>query len=123
MIDALGFESAHVAGVSVGGGLALELARCRPTIPRSLVLAGAYAGWAGSLPPEVVQERLQQVLRLAGEPPERFVEAVASSMFSASVPTEIAEGFAANIARFHPEGLRTMARAFAEADPSGRACP
>ncbi|MCL7412208.1 MAG: alpha/beta hydrolase [ANME-2 cluster archaeon] len=52
----------HVLGLSFGGGLALELYRRYPAIPRSLILASAYAGWAGSLPPEVVEERLQQGL-------------------------------------------------------------
>ncbi len=61
-VDALGLGRTHVAGLSFGGGLALELYRRNPTTPASLVLAGAYAGWAGSLPPEVVEERLRQVL-------------------------------------------------------------
>lgn len=113
---ALGFRRAHVAGLSFGGGLALEFYRRHPTIPSSLILAGAYAGWAGSLPPDVVEARLEQVLQLADLPAGRFVDAVISSMFSASVPEEVAEGFAANIAQFHPSGLRTMARAFAQAD-------
>jgi hypothetical protein len=33
-------------------------------MPMTLVLAGAYAGWAGSLPPNVVEQRLKQSLRL-----------------------------------------------------------
>jgi pimeloyl-ACP methyl ester carboxylesterase len=46
----------HVGGLSRGGGLALELYRRHPQVPRSLVLASAYAGWAGSLPPEVARD-------------------------------------------------------------------
>jgi len=49
-IDALGLERPHVAGLSFGAGLALELYRRHPRLPRSLLLASAYAGWAGSLP-------------------------------------------------------------------------
>jgi pimeloyl-ACP methyl ester carboxylesterase len=41
-----------VAGLSFGGILALALYRRHPAVPRSLVLASAYAGWGGSLPPE-----------------------------------------------------------------------
>jgi pimeloyl-ACP methyl ester carboxylesterase len=52
-IDALGLERPHVAGLSFGGGLALELYRRHPSLPRTLVLASAYAGWAGSLPAEL----------------------------------------------------------------------
>jgi len=115
-VDALGLGRTHVAGLSFGGGLALELYRRHPTIPASLVLAGAYAGWAGSLPPEVVEERLRQVLQLADLPPDRFVRAVIPTMFSASASAEIVGGFAANVSELHPSGLRAMARSFAEAD-------
>ena len=118
-VDALGLGRAHVLGLSFGGSLALELSRRHATIPRSLILAGAYAGWAGSLPPEEVETRLQQVLRLTELPPETFVETVLSSMFSPSVSPEIVVAYASNIARFHPAGLRTMARAIAEADLRG----
>jgi pimeloyl-ACP methyl ester carboxylesterase len=113
---ALGLGTAHVLGLSFGGGLALEFYRRHPEVPRSLILAGAYAGWAGSLRPEEVEMRLQQVLRLADLPPETFVGTVLSSMFSPSASREVVDAFAANVARFHPAGLRTMARAIAEAD-------
>jgi len=49
-ITELGLERPHVAGLSFGGALAIELARRHPTIPRTLILVSAYAGWAGSLP-------------------------------------------------------------------------
>ena len=64
-VDALGLVRPHVAGLSFGGALALELYRRHRANPRSLVLAGAYAGWAGSLPPEVAEERLRLSLRSA----------------------------------------------------------
>jgi pimeloyl-ACP methyl ester carboxylesterase len=115
-VEALGLEPTHVAGLSFGGGLALELYRRHPTIPTSLVLAGAYSGWAGSLPPEVVEQRLQQVLQLADLPPDRFVSAVIPTMFSGSASAAVVEKFAANVSEFHPVGLRAMARSFAEAD-------
>ena len=115
-VEALGLGPPHVAGLSFGGGLALELYRRHRAIPASLVLAGAYAGWAGSLPPSVVEERLRQVLQLSDLPPDRFVSAVLPTMFSGSVSAETAAGFAANVSGFHAEGLRAMARSFAEAD-------
>jgi len=115
-VAALGLGRTHVIGLSFGGGLALELYRRHPTIPASLVLAGAYAGWAGSLPPQVVEERLQQVLQLSDLPPDRFMRTVLPTMFSASAPVEIVDAFAANVSAFHPAGLRVMARSFAEAD-------
>jgi len=47
----------HVLGLSWGSGAALELYRGHPNMAASLVLASAYAGWAGSLPPEEVERR------------------------------------------------------------------
>ena len=115
-IAALGLERPRVGGLSFGGGLAIELYRRHPAIPRTLILAGAYAGWAGSLPPEVVRKRLTQAVSLADVPPERLVAEVVPTMFSPSAPAAMIEDFAANMSAFHPVGLRAMARAFAEAD-------
>ena len=115
-VDALGLGRPHVAGLSFGGGLALELYRRHAALPRTLVLASAYAGWAGSLPPEVVEQRLRQVEQLADLPPDRFVGELAPTLFSRSAPAEMVEEFAANACGFHPAGLRAMARSFAAAD-------
>src|SRR3990172_7735773 len=68
-VDALNLGRPHVLGLSFGGGLALELYRRHPAVPMTLVLASAYAGWAGSLPAEVVEQHLQQWLREADLPP------------------------------------------------------
>lgn len=72
-IDLLDLGRPHVLGLSFGAGLALELYRRHPLIPTTLVLASAYAGWAGSLPPDVVKQRLQRTLEEAKLPPETFV--------------------------------------------------
>jgi pimeloyl-ACP methyl ester carboxylesterase len=112
----LGLVRPHVVGLSFGGGLALEFYRRHPALQASLVLAGAYAGWAGSLPPEIVEERLQQVLQLSDLPPDRFVQAVLPTMFSSSVSEQTIRDFSANVSDFHPAGLRVMARSFAQAD-------
>jgi pimeloyl-ACP methyl ester carboxylesterase len=68
-VDTLGLAP-HVVGPAFGGTLALELYQRRPTLLRSLVLASSYAGWAGSLPPDDVAERLERVLRESKLPPE-----------------------------------------------------
>jgi len=115
-VDALGLGRAHVAGLSFGGALALALYDRHPTIPMTLVLAGAYAGWAGSLPPEVVEQRLQQSLRLADLPPDQLVRTMIPTMFSDSAPAGGVEEFATNMSEFHPAGLRAMARSVAETD-------
>ena len=115
-IDALDLGRPHVLGISFGGGLALELFSRHPALPLTLVLASAYAGWAGSLPAEVVEERLQQALRLADLPPDRLVEELLPTMFTDSAPAELVEEFATSMRGFHPAGLRANSRAFAAAD-------
>jgi pimeloyl-ACP methyl ester carboxylesterase len=75
-INGLGLENPHVAGLSFGGALALALYRRHPGIPRTLILASAYAGWAGSLPAQVAQQRLRQALVLVDLSPDEFVGAL-----------------------------------------------
>jgi pimeloyl-ACP methyl ester carboxylesterase len=113
-IDRLGLEKPHVAGLSFGAILALELSRRHPAIPRSLVLASAYAGWGGSLPADVAEQRLQQALVLANLSPEQFVGTLLPTMFSEATPPETVDVFGASMLGFHPAGFRAMARASAE---------
>lgn len=115
-VHALGLERPSVAGLSFGGGLAIELYRRHPSIPRTLVLASAYAGWAGSLPDDEVELRLHQALRLADLPTGDFVGTLIPTMFTPSTPAEVVDGFAVTMTGTHPDGLRVTARAFAEAD-------
>jgi pimeloyl-ACP methyl ester carboxylesterase len=115
-INALGLGRPHVVWLSFGGGLALALYRRYPAIPMTLVLASAYAGWAGSLPAEIVQQRLQQALRLANLPPDQLVDELIPTLFTESAPAGLLDEFAASMSEFHPARLHANARAFAEAD-------
>lgn len=113
-VERLGLGTPHVAGLSFGSILALALSRRHPAVPRSLVLASAYAGWAGSLPADVVQQRLRQALALADLSPAEFVAALLPTMFSEATPRESVDAFGASMLAFHPAGFRAMARASAE---------
>jgi pimeloyl-ACP methyl ester carboxylesterase len=115
-VAALGLGRPHVAGLSFGSGIALELYRRHPELPRSLVLASAYAGWAGSLPAEVASQRLAQALRLADLPSARLIDELMPTLFTEAAPRELVADFVAGLAEFHPAGLRATARAFATAD-------
>ncbi|MFF1250914.1 alpha/beta fold hydrolase [Pseudarthrobacter sp. NPDC058329] len=85
-------------------------------MPASLVLVSAYAGWAGSLPPEEVDRRIAMVEAEIGEPPERFVAEWLPTLFTAgSDPAVVAE--VAGIMRdVHPAGLRALLSASGRAD-------
>lgn len=113
-VDRLGLKRPHVAGLSFGGALAIEFCRRHPSIPASLILASAYAGWAGSLPAEVAEQRLQQALVLADLSADEFVDALLPTMFSEATPPETVDEFGATLRAFHPAGFRAMARASAE---------
>jgi pimeloyl-ACP methyl ester carboxylesterase len=115
-IEALGLERPHVLGLSFGSGLVLELFRRHPKLPRSLVLASAYAGWLGSLGREVAEERRQWGLQAAELSREEFVRDFGETLFTASVPAEIVNETLEICRDFHPAGLRAMANAFADAD-------
>jgi len=115
-IRGLDLERPHIAGLSFGGALALELYRRYPTVPRTLILAGAYAGWAGSLPAEVAEARLRMSLELADQSPAEFAMAMIPTLFPESTPAAVVKAFSRIVAEFHPDGFRTMARSLAEAD-------
>jgi pimeloyl-ACP methyl ester carboxylesterase len=112
----LRLDRPHLVGLSFGGIVTLELFRQRVVVPRTLVLAGAYAGWAGSLPADVVAERLRSCLERADLPPEQFADAMLSSMFSESAPADAVARFAASVRAFNPAGFRAMTWSSAEAD-------
>ena len=116
LIQALELGRPHVGGLSWGGGLALELYRRHPQVPRSLVLASAYAGWAGSLAPEVVQERLERALQEAELPPRQWVPGWLPGLFTEHAPAEVVEEALAMMLEVRPAGMRPMLRGFAEAD-------
>lgn len=115
-IDALGLQRPHIGGLSFGGGLAIQFFDRYPAVPRTLVLAGAYTGWAGSLPTDRVEHRLELALKLADGPPEELVDALLPTMFSDSAPQEVEDRFAASMAATPAAGIKAMARSFAEAD-------
>ena len=118
-LDALGILRPNLLGLSWGSTIALELYRHYPEVPRSLVLASAYAGWAGSLPPEEVAARLKGVLGAADLSRDELLKGWPGLLSPAASPElveELASVWADNGGRFHPAGYRAMAHSMAEAD-------
>ncbi|MGY2743515.1 alpha/beta fold hydrolase [Arthrobacter sp. UYCu723] len=106
----------HVLGLSMGSGIALEMYRAHPEVPASLLLASAYAGWAGSLPPEEVERRYAQVLAELERPPEQFIPVwLPTLLTSRADPSSVGE-IAAIMADFHPKGMRALLNASGRAD-------
>ncbi|WP_048815486.1 alpha/beta fold hydrolase [Methanosalsum zhilinae] len=115
-IQEIGLDKPHILGLSFGSGLALELYRRHPNIPKSLILASAYAGWAGSLPPEVVEERLKMAFKQSELPPDHVVDKWIPTLFTKSVSSTVINENKEIMSEFHPVGMRVMSVAFAEAD-------
>ena len=116
-IEATGLQPAHVLGHSWGTTLALELYRRRPATVASLVLVGAYAGWAGSLPPEEVQRRLEFALAAADSVAVgQWDPTSMPGLFSDAMPADRAAELVAIMSDIRPAATRTMAHALAEAD-------
>lgn len=117
-IQALNLAPAHVAGLSFGGGLALELFRRHREVVRSLILMSAYAGWGGSLPADEVFRRLELTRRNTTLPPERWAPALIDTLLPKGASPELADELAMMLADFHPQATRTSLESFAEADLS-----
>ncbi len=115
-VQGLDLGRPHVLGLSFGGALALEFYRRHPTVPRTLVAASAYAGWAGSLPGEVVEQRLQQTIPDLDLPPDHVVAKYIPGLLTQSAPSALFDEVAAIMLDFHPAGMKAMTRALAEAD-------
>jgi pimeloyl-ACP methyl ester carboxylesterase len=115
-IEALELAPAHVAGLSFGGSLALELFRQHPDVVRSLILMSAYAGWAGSLSGEEVQRRVQLTLANTELPPAQWTPALIDTLLPEGSDAGLADELATMIADAHPAATRTAIQALAETD-------
>lgn len=116
VLDHAEIQRAHIIGLSWGGLLAQEFYSRHSNRVLSLVLADTYAGWKGSLPEPVPQERLSACLQDASLPQAEFVLRYLPSMFSRSVAQEVRKELAGIMSDFHPVGFRLMASALADAD-------
>jgi pimeloyl-ACP methyl ester carboxylesterase len=118
-IAALHLDRPHVLGHSWGSTVALELCLRRPELVRSLVLVGAYAGWAGSLPADEVARRLEFALGVAERDVGAFEPSSMRGLFSEVMPDDRAAELADIMRETRPGAARTMAVALAESDLSG----
>jgi pimeloyl-ACP methyl ester carboxylesterase len=116
LIRVLGLDRPHLVGVSFGGGLAIAVYGRHPELVRSLVLASAYAGWAGSLPPEEVAARVARARADAEQPPEQWIASYLPSFFAGPVPSDVLDEMAAVMRDVRPAGILAVVEAFATAD-------
>ncbi|MGW1767226.1 alpha/beta fold hydrolase [Streptomyces sp. NPDC002073] len=115
VIEALRLGPAHVAGLSWGGTVALELYRHRPELVRTLILADTYAGWKGSLPPAEVAARVEGVKQMLAVPRERF-DPTLPGLFAGDPPAAFVPLLDAMDDDVRPETLGAELFIMAEAD-------
>ena len=115
VIEAVGLGPAHVAGLSWGGTVALELYRHRPELVHTLLLVDTYAGWKGSLPEDEVRARVELAHEMLAAPPGEF-DPTLPGLFAGEPPAEFAGLLAEMDADVRPESLKTQLLVMAEAD-------
>jgi pimeloyl-ACP methyl ester carboxylesterase len=115
LIEALGLGPVHLAGLSWGGTVVLELYRRHPELVATLILMDTYAGWKGSLPAEEVRARVAGVRRMLAAPPGD-VDATLSGLFAGDAPAQLVPVLTAIAGDVRPATLRRQLTLMAEAD-------
>jgi pimeloyl-ACP methyl ester carboxylesterase len=115
VIEDLGLGPVHLAGLSWGGTLALELYRHRPEIVRTLILADTYAGWKGSLPPAELRIRVDATRRMLDSPAEEF-DPTLPGLFAGDAPAGFVPLLERMAADVRPESMRVALSLMGEAD-------
>jgi len=115
LIDALALGPAHVAGLSWGGTVVLELYRLHPGLVATLILVDTYAGWKGSLPEEEVHARVAGVREMLAAPAEEF-DPTYPGLWAGDPPAEFVPLLEQIAADVRPDSLWNEVRVMAEAD-------
>jgi pimeloyl-ACP methyl ester carboxylesterase len=115
LIQALELTPAHVAGLSWGGTVALELYRRHPGLVATLILADTYAGWKGSLPEEEVRARVTGLRQMLAAPAEEF-DPTPAGLFAGDPPPEFVPLLGEIFAAVRRESLSTLLLVMAAAD-------
>ena len=115
LIEEVELGPAHVAGLSWGGTVVLELYRHHPELVATLILIDTYAGWKGSLPEEEVRARLEGLRQMLAVPDDHF-DPTLPGWFAGDPPTEFVPLLEEMAADVRPESLRHALLVMAEAD-------
>lgn len=115
LIEALQLGPAHVAGLSWGGTVVLELYRRHPELVATLILMDTYAGWKGSLPAEEVRARVAGARQMLAAPPGDF-DPTFPGLFAGDPPAELVPMLAAIAGDVRPATLGHQLTLMAEAD-------
>ena len=115
LIKALALGPAHLAGLSWGGTVVLELYRHHPELVSTLILVDTYAGWKGSLPQEEVRARVAGARQMLAALPETF-DPTLPDLFAGDPPAKFVPLLEEIAAAVRPATLRTELSLMAETD-------
>lgn len=115
-LAALDVDHPHVGGLSFGSMQALVLHRHHPEVARSLILAGAYAGWAGSLAPAEVARRVQWVKDILDRPVSEWGPDFLGTVYRDGTPPVVLQEAMDILKDLRPSGFRPVTEAFFAAD-------
>ncbi len=90
--------------------------RHHPRLVRSLVLASAYAGWRGSLPPEEVEARIGRLRAEMARPPAEWIDDYLPGFFAGPVAPEALALVRSIMLDVRRAGTEAMLTAFGDAD-------
>ena len=116
VIDAVALGRAHVAGLSWGGTVVLELYRQHPDLVATLILIDTFAGWKGSLPEEEVRARVEGFRQMLAMPAKALDATVPDWWFAGDPPSEFVPLIEKMDADVRPESLRHQVLVMAETD-------
>jgi pimeloyl-ACP methyl ester carboxylesterase len=117
VIDTLQLGPVHVAGLSWGGTVVLELYRRHPQRVATLIMIDTYAGWKGSLPAAEVKARVEGARAMLAVPPESF-DPTLPGLFAADPPEKYVPLLAAVAADVRPTTLQRQLDIMAQTDLS-----
>jgi pimeloyl-ACP methyl ester carboxylesterase len=115
LIDGVGLGPAHVAGLSWGGTVVLELYRHHPELVATLILVDTYAGWKGSLPEEEVRARVEGYRGMLAVPAGAF-DPTLPGLFAGEPPAEFVPLLDAMASDVRPESMGAALSVMANAD-------
>jgi pimeloyl-ACP methyl ester carboxylesterase len=115
VIQALDLGTVHLAGISWGGTVALELYRRHPELVTTLILVDTYAGWKGSLPEEEVRARVAAVREMLAAPAEEF-DPTPPGLFAGDPPSAFVPLLEEIAGDVRAETLQTLLYVMPEAD-------
>lgn len=117
LIETLDLGPAHVAGLSWGGTVVLELYRRHPGIVATLIMIDTYAGWKGSLPVDEVRARVAGARQMLAGPRENF-DPTLPGLFADDPPAKFVPLLATIATDVRPATLECELAIMAETDLS-----